>query len=192
MNLAGLGLGRARSPTMYFQKFSETKKLWNTCSNKKNGFEQQFLQFVLKLLLLVETIVSCWKSAHARGAVREPREAIIDPWFYLGGHLFLHVFSHPFFSYKIEIFNENGRRNGLQSGLLLAVFSGKEGKSQSVFRLHRRVRIAFEPTPWSAQGDPKLPKKTDWFQKPFFSKKNQKIHKKWHPKGLQMGDFISR
>ena len=41
-----------------FQKISETNQFGNTFSDKKNGFEQQFLQFVLKLLFLLETIVS--------------------------------------------------------------------------------------------------------------------------------------
>ena len=62
-----------------FQKFSETNQFGNTFSDKKNEFEQQFLQFVLKLLFLVETIVFFGKARMRWGAVREPREAIIDP-----------------------------------------------------------------------------------------------------------------
>ena len=40
-----------------------------------------------------------------------------------------------------------------QSWLCWELFSEKERKSKSAFRLHRRIRIACEPTPWSAQGD---------------------------------------
>ncbi len=40
-----------------------------------------------------------------------------------------------------------------------AFFSENIRKQKSVFGLRRRVRIAYEPIPWSAQGDPKIEKK---------------------------------
>ncbi len=69
-------------------------------------------------------------------------------------------------------------------------FLEKMRKWKSVFGLRRRVRIAYEPIPWSAQGDPKSKKKRDIFQNRFFSKK-MKMYEKRAPKGLQMGEFIS-
>ena len=41
-------------------------------------------------------------------------------------------------------------------------------KRKSVFRLRRRVRIACEPIPWSAQGDPKIKEKTLHISEPTF------------------------
>ena len=38
-------------------------------------------------------------------------------------------------------------------------FSEKVRNRKSVFGLRRRVRIAYEPIPWSAQGNPKIEEK---------------------------------
>ena len=62
--------------------------------------------------ICARTVVSCWKSAHARGAVREPRESIIVCRDLLGRALFSYLFLASFFSTKIEIYNENGPQNG--------------------------------------------------------------------------------
>ena len=70
-------------------------------------------------------------------------------------------------------------------------FLEKMRKWKSVFGLRRRVRIAYEPIPWSAQGDPKSKKKRDIFQNRFFSNKKMKMYEKRAPKGPQMGEFIS-
>jgi len=47
-----------------------------------------------------------------------------------------------------------------------------------VFRLRRRVRIAYEPIPWSAQGDPKIEEKKEPFSEPLFLVKKLKNTKK--------------
>ena len=39
---------------------------------------------------------------------------------------------------------------------------------KSVFRLRRRVRIACEPMPWSAQGDPQIKENTLYISEPTF------------------------
>ena len=56
---------------------------------------------------------------------------------------------------------------------------------KSVFGLRRRVRIAYEPILWSAQGDPKIEEKKEPISEPFFflkktnntKKKLQKVSK---------------
>ena len=60
-----------------------------------------------------------------------------------------------------------------------------------MFGLRRRGRIAYEPTPWSAQGDPKIEEKKENISEPLFLAKNTKICENIVPKGLQKGDFIS-
>jgi len=47
-----------------------------------------------------------------------------------------------------------------------------------VFGLRRRVRIAYEPIPWSAQGDPKIEQKKGHISEPPFLGKKRKHLKK--------------
>ena len=74
---------------------------------------------------------------------------------------------------------------------ILKLFFRKVRKQKSVFGLRRRVRIAYEPIPWSAQGDPKIEEKKEHISEPHFFSKKCKNYQKRAPKGLQMGDFIS-
>ena len=60
-----------------------------------------------------------------------------------------------------------------------------------MFGLRRRVRIAYEPIPWSDQGDPKIEEKTQPISESLFLTKKHENLKKRAPKGLQKGDFIS-
>ena len=60
-----------------------------------------------------------------------------------------------------------------------------------MFRLRRRVRIAYEPIPWRAQGDQKIEEKTQAISEPLFLAKTTDTFKKRAPKGLQKGAFIS-
>ena len=110
--------------------------------------------FLLRQLFLVQ------KTAHARGAVREPRARVMARHLSQGGHLFLNIFLEPFFSLKIVIFDKKCLQNGSQMRSFGAYVLEKVQKRKSVFRLRRRVRIACEPIPWSAQGDPKIKEKT--------------------------------
>ena len=55
-----------------FQKICNGSDSKTASFSNKTELEQQFLQFVLELWFPVE------ESAHANGAVREPREATID------------------------------------------------------------------------------------------------------------------
>jgi hypothetical protein len=57
-----------------------------------------------------------------------------------------------------------------------------------VFGLRRRVRIAYEPIPWSAQSYQKIEEKKQPISEPLFLAKKTKIFKKRAPKGLQKGD----
>ena len=60
-----------------------------------------------------------------------------------------------------------------------------------MFGLRRRGRIAYEPIPWSAQGDPKIEEKKGHISEAFFLSENYKKYKRYEkiaPKGLQKGD----
>ena len=70
-------------------------------------------------------------------------------------------------------------------------FLEKVWKWKSVFGLRRRVRIACEPIPWSAQGDQKIEEKKQPISEPLFLAKTTEIFKKRAPKGLQKGEGIS-
>ena len=71
------------------------------------------------------------------------------------------------------------------------IFLERMQKRKSVFRLHRRVRIACEPIPWSAQGDPKIKEKTWHISEPtFLIKKCKNIRKRGPKRGPKgWGDF---
>ena len=58
-----------------------------------------------------------------------------------------------------------------------------------MFGLRRRGRIAYEPIPWSAQGDPKIEEKKERISEALFLGKTYKKHEKIVPKGLQKGEF---
>ena len=60
-----------------------------------------------------------------------------------------------------------------------------------MFGLRRRVRIACEPIPWSAQGDQQIEEKKQPISEPLFLAKTTEIFKKRAPKGLQKGEGIS-
>ena len=60
-----------------------------------------------------------------------------------------------------------------------------------MFGLRRRGRIAYEPIPWSAQGEPTIEEKTVRNSEPLCLGKHFKKYEKWIPKGLQKGEFIS-
>ena len=60
-----------------------------------------------------------------------------------------------------------------------------------MFGLRRRVRIACEPIPWSAQGDQQIEEKKQPISEPLFLAEKMKNCEKRAPKGLQKGEFIS-
>ena len=71
-------------------------------------------------------------------------------------------------------------------------FSEKIQNWKSVFGLRRRGRIAYEPIPWNAQGDPKIEEKKEHISEALFLNKKCKKYEKWAPKVLQKGEEISR
>ena len=75
--------------------------------------------FLLRPLFLVQ------KTAHARGAVREPRAMVIVTCLSLGGHPFFKHFFGTLFSLKIMIFEENGSPNRPKMKTLGSIFSEK-------------------------------------------------------------------
>jgi len=79
----------------------------------------------------------------------------------LAGHLFFERFWDHFCSVGIAIFYESGFQNGAKLWSMGTYFSESVQKQKSVFGLHRRVRIAYEPILRSAQGDPKNEEKRE-------------------------------
>ena len=57
-----------------------------------------------------------------------------------------------------------------------AYFLEKMQKRKSVFRLHRPVRIACEPIPCSAQGDPKIKEKTSKVDRKILEQSTTNMH----------------
>ncbi len=109
----------------------------------------------------------------------------------MGGHPFFEQFVEALFSLQITILDEKCLQNGSQMRSFGTYFSEKVWKWKSVFGLRRRVRIAYEPIPWSAQGDQKIEEKKQAISEPLFLAKTTEIFKKRAPKGLQKGEFIS-
>ena len=102
-----------------------------------------------------------------------------NPLFETRGSLFLSNFLELFFSLKIVIVDKKRFQNGVRMKSRGAYFLENMQKRKSVFRLHRRVRIACEPIPWSAQGDAKIKEKTWHILEPtFFIKKCKNMRKR--------------
>ena len=59
---------------------------------------------------------------------------------------------------------------------------------KSVFGLHIRGRIAYEPIPKSAQCNPKFMEKTNMCKTHYFLLKTRETSRKLPQKGVQMGD----
>ena len=57
-----------------------------------------------------------------------------------------------------------------------------------MFGLRRRGRIAYEPVPWRAQGDPKIEEKKRHISEALFLGKKCKKYKNMTPKGLKKGE----
>ena len=135
---------------------------------------------------------SCWNRAHVSRPVREPRiSPIVGPEF-----LRFQLFLCSYFGLDFFTQNRNFRGKLTQNGPKVTSFGScfleAVRKWKSVFGLRRRVRIAYEPILWSAQGDPKIEEKRDTFQNHCFYRKNTKMYENRAPKGLQMGEGISR
>ena len=113
------------------------------------------------LLFLAQTGVSCSEILGARegGCQGAPGQGHRD-LFESRGSLFFESFVGAHFSLKILIVDKKRCQNGVRMRSCGAYFLDKMQKRKSVFRLRRRVRIACEPIPWSAQGDPKIKEKT--------------------------------
>ena len=128
--------------------------------------------FLLRQLFLVQ------KTAHARGAVREPRAMVIGSCLRKGGHPFFDPSFGALFSLIILIFDENCLQNEPTMRSVGSHFLEKVWKWKSVFGLLRRVRIAYETIPWSAQSDQKVEEKKQPISEPLFLAKNENIQKK--------------
>ena len=125
---------------------------------------------------------SCSKSAHARGAVREPRARLIGHCLTMAAHSFLKHFFEGLFSQKSRNLKENGTQNGSQFDSFFTLFWRKanmrktcwgssENPSERVlrgFKNHKKLHI-YEHN----------------FYNPAFSRKNRKIRKNLPQHGSQ-------
>ena len=109
--------------------------------------------------IVARTIVSCLRNAHARRLLQEPPDMGIVSLLNQEGHLFLNTFLEPSFSCKIESMEQHDSPNGAKTSPFGCYFSEKTQNRRSVFGLRRRVRIAYEPVPYIAQGHPKIEEK---------------------------------
>ena len=80
--------------------------------------------FLLRQLFLVQ------KTAHARGAVREPKAMVIAPCLSQGGHPSSEQFVGSLFSLKIVIFDKKCLQNGPQHEVFWNLFFGKCAKTK--------------------------------------------------------------
>ena len=102
-----------------------------------------------------------------------------------GDHLFFQQFLEAFFSLQIRKLGDKLLQNGPKIESTGSYFLETVWKWKTVFGLRRRVRIAYEPTPWSAQGDQKNEEKKQPISEPLFFTKNIEMLKKRAPKGTQ-------
>ena len=130
-------LRRKKSEILFFLKNFE--QCFNCCSN---------------ICFLLE---KCAREAASPGASwRANRHS-----FAFGGALFFEAFFEgPFFT-QVSHFDPKMTSKWTQFAFFREPFLRKMRKLKSVFGLHRRGRIAYEPIPWNAQCDPKLKKKTN-------------------------------
>ena len=127
--------------------------------------------------LFARTLVSCSKSAHARGAVREPRESIIvcrDP---LGRALFAYLFSASFFSHKIEIVNENCPQNGPRVDAFGICFQNMKENRKVRFDYTGTYGLHMSPHRGAPRATQNYTKKQTDSRNPFFLGKIKKIQK---------------
>ena len=83
------------------------------------------------------------------------------------------------------MFHEKGLQNETKMKSFGSYLLEKVWKRKSVFGLRRRVRIAYEPILWNAQGDPKIEEKKGHISEALILAKNVKMWEKRVPKGLQ-------
>ena len=103
---------------------------------------------------------------------------------------FKHFFGVPFFTQMSNLWRKLLPKWTPNIVFLKPCFRTK-WKWKSVFGLRRRVRIAYEPIPGSAQGDKKNEEKQQPISGPLFFSKKQETLQKRPPTSVQKGDSIS-
>ena len=131
------------------------------------------------------------KTAHARGGCQGAPGFVHRYLFALGRHPFFEANLGTLFFTKKCNFEGKWLPKWTHNEVFWKLFLEKVRKRKSAFRLRRRVRIAYEPLLWSAQGDSKSKNKKEPISEPLFLVKNVKNTKTKAPRGLQMGEFIS-
>ena len=172
--------------SIFSSKFSKNMK-W-----KQNGTISRKKKKVRATIpgICARTVVSCWEIAHARGAVREPRESLIDTRDPLERALFSYLFPASFFSHKVVISNENGLQNGPKVDTFGSCLQKMRENKKVGFDCTGEYGLHMHPHREPPRATQNYTKKKLIPETFFFSEKSE-IYKKWHPKGLQKGEFIS-
>ena len=127
--------------------------------------------FLLRLLFVQ-------KTAHARGGCQGAPGFVHRYLFALGRHPFFEANLGTLFFTKKCNFEGKLLPKWTQNEVFWKLFLENMRKRKSAFRLRRRVRIAYEPLLWSAQGDSKIEEKKEPISEPLFLVKNVKNTKK--------------
>ena len=137
------------------------------------------------------TVVSSWKSAHARGAVREPWKRMIVRNLLLEVCFFLAVFLHPFVSHKVKILMKMVTGMDPKGDSFGSCFQKKWENRKVRFDCTGAYGLHVSPCPGTPKATQNYAKKWMDSMNSFFLRKNQKNYKKWFQKCIQKGDGIS-
>ena len=148
----------------------------NTHSRKR---AQKRTQKWAHVVVLAQIVVSCSENRAHEGGCQGALGHGHSPLFESGGAPFFWTISwSPFFTQDSN-FDWTNAPKWPQNESYGELFSRKSVKMKRAFGLRRRVRIAYEPIPWSAQGDQKNEGKTPtYFRTALFSKKIGHVQKK--------------
>ena len=162
--------------------------LFQVSSKNSNNFESRSLFSAIisnSASTVARTIVSCSKSAHARGAVREPRAMVIGSCLPMGGHLFLNNLLRPFFHSKLQFWTKHVSQMDPKWGLLGPTFQKKCENEKVCLDCAGAYGLHMSPSLEALNATQKSKKKY-MFQVSLFSPTISNICGTWPPKGVQM------
>ena len=154
--------------------------------NKKSGNLCPSYCFLLKQLFLSEKARVRWGG----GAVREPREAIVEGRDPLGGTFFLSVFRPTFFSQNYD-FQWKWSPKWTPYLILLGAPFGKIKKTEECVSTAQARTDCMWTLVLERQRPSKIRHRKHTDSRTIFSRKKLKTDENWPQKGLQMGAFIS-
>ena len=148
----------------------------NAIGSKSNSILEHKTRTRATILgICARIIVSCLRSAHARGAVKGGLGNGNTLPCSLGRALFSVCFVGTLVCTRNRDFKRNGGERGARMRRFCHPFTEKTIKATNAFRLHKRARIACETLPFIAQGASKIHLKTNVDSRnPFFQREMRK------------------